>query len=151
MRMLTALAILATCGSSAAAQSTVPVPRCPTAPMTVLGAVIGFGVGVAIASPIGAPLGGNVFEDTSDAEQKMWLTVGGLTAAGAIVGHLLAQRCVAPRAPYARPVVLTNAEVQRLARTFRRPGVAEGDDPARHLASSGGLAAATERGTPPRQ
>jgi len=119
--------------------------------MTVLGAVIGFGVGVAIASPIGAPLGGNVFEDTSDAEQKMWLTVGGLTAAGAIVGHLLAQRCVAPRAPYARPVVLTNAEVQRLARTFRRPRVAEGDDPARHLASSGGLAAATERGRPPRQ
>ena len=151
MRMLAALAILATCGSSAAAQSTVPVPRCPTAPMTVLGAVIGFGVGVAIASPIGAPLGGNVFEDTSDAEQKMWLTVGGLTAAGAIVGHLLAQRCVARRAPYARPVVLTNAEVQRLARTFRRRRVAEGDDPARHLASSGGLAAATERGTPPRQ
>src|SRR5215218_7934067 len=144
MRMLVALAILATCGSSAAAQSTAPVQKCPTARMTLLGALVGFGVGVAVASPFGAPLGGNVFEDTSGGEQKMWLTVGGLTAAGAIAGHLLAQRCAAPRSPHARPVVLTKAEVQRLARTFGVQGVAGAvrDDRARHEGSSAGRGAA---------
>src|SRR5215213_9533066 len=139
MRMLVALAILATCGSSAGAQSTAPVQKCPTARMTLLGALVGFGVGVAVASPFGAPLGGNVFEDTSGGEQTMGWRVGVLTGACAVAGHLLA-----PRSPHARPVVLTKAEVQRLARTFGVQGVAGAvrDDRARHEGSSAGRAAA---------
>jgi hypothetical protein len=65
--------------------------------------------------------GGNVFEDTSDGEQMVWFTVGGLTLAGAAVGHVLARRCAAP-CPGASPsaqMVRSDEEVARLAGTVR--------------------------------
>jgi hypothetical protein len=133
-RMLAVLTIGLVSGSSAAAQSSAPPAqsKCPAARMTLIGALIGFGAGTLIASPIGAPLGGNVFEDTSDGEQKMWLAVGGLTVAGAVVGNVLAQhRCGArrPRPSHPAPVVLTHQEVRELARTInaQRPAQAPGE------------------------
>ena len=128
-RMVAVLTILLVSGSSAVAQSTAPPPqpKCPTARMTLLGALIGFGAGAAIGSPIGSPLGGNVFEDTSGGEQMMWFTVAGLTLAGAVVGHVLAQRCAAPRrspSPSTQ-IVLSDEEVTRLAGTIRVRRVAE--------------------------
>src|SRR4051812_10539172 len=122
-RMVAVLTTLLVSGNLVAAQSPVPPPqpKCPTARMTVLGALIGFGAGAAIASPVGSPLGGNVFEDTSGGEQMMWFTVGGLTLVGAVVGHVLAQRCAAPRRSpnVSAQIVLSDEEVTRLAGTIR--------------------------------
>lgn len=121
-RILAVLTILLVAGSSAAAQSTAPAAGCPVAAMTLRGALIGFGAGIVIASPIGAPVGGNAFEDTSDAGQKMWLAVAGLTLAGAVLGNVLAQhRCGAwrPSPNRSAPTVLSHAEVAQLAGTIR--------------------------------
>jgi hypothetical protein len=136
-QIVTVLTVLVVTGGSAAGQSAAPQPRpkCPTARMTLLGALVGFGAGVAIGSPLGSPLGGNVFEDTADGGQKMWFAVGGLTLAGAVVGHVLAQRCVAGPPSPSRPagIVLSEGEIARLARTIRMSarGAAAGDAPRR--------------------
>ena len=118
-----ALALMVATGAPAMAQSAAPQPQpgCPVARMTLLGALIGFGAGAAVASPLGAPIGGNVFEDTADAGQKMWFTVGLLTVTGAVVGHLLArQRCGGQHRPsYTTQDPLSQAETQWLARSVR--------------------------------
>jgi hypothetical protein len=117
--------VVATAGPTLAQSTTPqPQPRCPVARMTLLGALIGFGAGVAVGSPLGAPLGGNVFEDTADAGQKMWLTVGLLTFTGAVVGHVLAgQRCGGQHRPsYSGPKPLSQAETEWLARRVRLTG-----------------------------
>jgi hypothetical protein len=120
-RTFSVLALVMATASPTMAQSAAPPPRCPVARTTLLGALIGFGAGVVIGSPLGAPIGGGVFEDTADAGHKMWLTVGLLTATGAVVGHALARRrCGAQQRPsYTSPPPLSQAETEWLARRVR--------------------------------
>jgi hypothetical protein len=122
-RTFIVLAFVAATASPTLAQSAASQaqPRCPVARIPLLGALIGFGAGVVIGSPLGAPIGGGVFEDTADAGHKMWLTVGLLTATGAVVGHALARRrCGAQQRPsYTSPPPLSQAETEWLARRVR--------------------------------
>ena len=82
--------------------------------MTLLDAAVGFGAGASIG------FGLNVFEDTVNGEGKAWMTVIGLTVAGAVIGNVFARReCAASSSSPSRSptVVLTDGEVQRLSRT----------------------------------
>ena len=54
--------------------------------MTLLDAAVGFGAGASIG------FGLNVFEDTVNGEGKAWMTVIGLTVAGAVIGNVFARR-----------------------------------------------------------
>ena len=91
LRTFTVIAlVLATAGPATAQSASQPRP-CPIAPMTLLGAAVGFGTGASIG------FGLNVFEDTVDGELKAWMTVIGLTLLGAIVGNNLARRECAAR------------------------------------------------------
>ena len=122
-RTFITLALTLATANPTAAQSFTrqPQSQCRVARTTLMGALMGFGAGVVIGSPIGAPIGGNVFEDTADAGQKMWVTVGLLTVTGAVVGHVLArQRCGAPHRPsQPAPMSLSQSETERLARRIR--------------------------------
>jgi hypothetical protein len=113
-RMFIVLAFMAGTASPSMARSATPRSRCPVARITQLGALIGFGPGVAVGSPLGAPIGGNVFEDTAGGAQKMWLTVGLLTATGAVVGQVLARKhCGAQqRRSQLAPVPLSQTETE---------------------------------------
>ena len=118
-RTFTVIALVLATAGPAAAQSTSSRghSKCPIARVTLLGAAVGFGAGASLG------FGLNVFEDTFNGEGKAWMTVIGLTVAGAVMGNVLARReCTAASSPSplrSPAVVLTEADLQRLSRSVR--------------------------------
>ena len=115
-RTSTVIALVLATAGPAAAQSTSSQGQsnCPIARMTLLGAAVGFGAGASIG------FGLNVFEDTVNGEGKAWMTVIGLTVAGAVLANVFARReCAASSSSPSRSptIVLTDGEVRRLSRT----------------------------------
>ena len=117
LRTVIALALVGAAARPTAAQSTAPQARpCPLARMTLLGAALGFGTGAYIG------FGQSVFEDTENGETKAWVTVIGLAAAGAVIGHVIARRNCDARSPSPTrfpKLVLSETELRRLSQTVR--------------------------------